>query len=366
MENKNENGVMIDSRTIDMSVRILLIVVLFAWCGMIIFPFVMPLLWGIILAITLHPLYKRLNNFLKGKMSLASIITTGIMLLILIIPAVWLIASVVESASQFIASLRENTLVIPPPKASVADWPVVGKPIYNAWLSVTTNVGAAIEQYSDQLIKVGEKFLGAFKSVASSFLMLIISIIISGILLAGSEKTGRSISGFASRLGGEKGEEFIDLIVLTIRNVAKGILGVAFIQFLLLGTVFIIAKIPFAGLWALFVLLFSIIQLPAFIVTVPVIIYLYTAREPLPATLWSVLIILAGLSDNFLKPWLMGMGAPVPMLVIFLGAIGGMIMSGFIGLFTGAIILSLGYKLVTIWLGEGKQQNSEINQTPEK
>jgi predicted PurR-regulated permease PerM len=66
-----------------------------------------------------------------------------------------------------------------------------------------------------------------------------------------------------------------------------------------------------------------------------------------------VLIILAGLSDNFLKPWLMGMGAPVPMLVIFLGAIGGMIMSGFIGLFTGAIILSLGYKLVTIWLGEG-------------
>jgi predicted PurR-regulated permease PerM len=360
MENNNENGIMVGNRTIDMSVRILLIILLFVWCGMIILPFIMPLLWGMILAITLHPLYKRLHKLLKGKKGLASIITTSIMLLILIIPAVWLIASVVDSASQFINSLRENTLVIPPPKASVADWPVIGKPVYNAWLMVTTNLGAAIEQYSDQLIKVGDKFLGAFKSVASSFMMLIISIIISGILLAGSEKSGKSISYFALRIGGKKGEEFIELIVLTIRNVAKGILGVAFIQFILLGAVFIIAKIPFAGLWALFVLLFAITQLPAALVTIPVIIYLYSAREPLPATLWSVLIVLAGLSDNVLKPWLMGMGAPVPMLVIFLGAIGGMIMSGFIGLFTGAIILSLGYKLVTIWIaGETQEQKTE-------
>ena len=352
MDNKEENDLMVGSKTIDISVRILLILILFAWCGMIIFPFIMPLLWGVILAIALHPLYMRLLKLLKGRRSLASIITTGIMLLILIIPSVWLIASVVESSSQFITSLRENTLVISPPKASVADWPVIGKPVYNAWLMVTSNLGDAINQYSDQLIKLGDKILGVFKSVASSFLMLIVSIIISGILLASSEKSEKTISDFASRIGGKRGEEFIDLIVLTIRNVAKGILGVAFIQFILLGAVFIIAKIPFAGLWALVVLLFGITQLPAVIVTIPVIIYLYSVREPLPATLWSVLIILAGLSDNLLKPWLMGIGAPVPMLVIFLGAIGGLIMSGFIGLFTGAIILSLGYKLITIWLGE--------------
>jgi predicted PurR-regulated permease PerM len=56
--------------------------------------------------------------------------------------------------------------------------------------------------------------------------------------------------------------------------------------------------------------------------------------------------------DNVLKPSLMGKGAPVPMLVIFLGAIGGMIMSGFLGLFTGAIVLSLGYKMAGIWMQE--------------
>ncbi len=175
--------------------------------------------------------------------------------------------------------------------------------------------------------------------------MMILSIVISGIMLANTEKSEKSSVNFASRLMGSEGNEIISMIVLTIRNVAKGILGVAFIQFVLMGTAFILAHIPFAGLWALLVLLFAIVQLPVGIIAIPVIIYLYSAREPLPATLWSVIILLLGLLDNVLKPWLMGKGAPVPMLVIFIGAIGGMIMSGFIGLFTGAIILSLGYKL---------------------
>ena len=347
-----ENKLYDENKNIDLVIRILFIVILFAWCGMIILPFVMPVLWGVILAITLYPLYKRLLTLMGERRALSGIITSGLLLVVLIVPLIFLIATIVEGAGQFIASIRDHTLIIPPPKPGVADWPVIGKPIYNAWLAVAENLGSAISQYSDQIIKFGEKFLGGISNVASSFFMFILSIIISGILLYGSEKSEKITRGLALRLGGEKGEEFVDLVILTIRNVAKGILGVAFIQFILLGTAFILAKIPFAGLWALFVLLLSIVQLPSALVGIPVIIYLYTTREPLPATLWSVLIVVLSLTDNFIKPYLMGKGAPVPMLVIFLGAIGGMIMSGFIGLFTGAIILSLGYKLATSWLEE--------------
>ena len=354
----NEHGFLHENRSIDLSIRILIIVALFAWCIMIILPFVMPVLWGVILAITLYPLFQKLNVLFRGRRVLASAITTGILLLLLIIPSVWLISTVVESAIQFINSLREGTLIIPPPKPSVADWPLIGEPVYNAWLSVTTNLEATILKYSDQIIKYGEKFLGALTNFTSGVLMMLLSIIISGVLLASSGKSEKYAMSFASRIGGSRGEEFINLIVMTIRNVAKGILGVAFMQFILLGATFIIAKIPFAGLWAIIVLLLAMVQLPAGIVGIPVIIYLYTTREPFPATLWAVVIILFSLSDNFIKPWLMGMGAPVPMLVIFLGAIGGMLMSGFIGLFTGAIILSLGYKLATIWMEGGIEEKS--------
>jgi len=345
-----------EQRTIDTVIKLTLIALLLAWCAMILLPFVMPVLWGIILAVTLFPLYTRLQKLVKGKKGLSATLITLILLALLIVPSVWLISSIVGNARELITSVREHTLVMPPPKAEVADWPIVGKPIYAAWQMLSTNIETAIQTYRDKLLVVGDKFLGIIKSVGSSFFILIISVIISGILLTGSEKSETSAKNFANRLAGKTGDEFIKMIIITIRNVAKGILGVAFIQFVLMGGALILAKVPFAGLWALAALLFAIVQAPVGIVAIPIVIYLYSAREPVPATLWSILIILIALCDNFIKPYLMGKGAPVPTLVIFLGAIGGMIMSGFIGLFTGAIILSLGYKLATMWLGGGQKE----------
>ena len=137
-----------------------------------------------------------------------------------------------------------------------------------------------------------------------------------------------------------------------VKNVAKGILGVAFFQFLTAGTVFMLAHVPLAGIWALAVLIFAILQLPSIIPILPVIIYLFSANELMPAILWTIALLLIGLSDNVLKPLLMGKGSTVPMLVIFLGAIGGFIFSGLIGLFTGAIVLSVGYNLMVHWMGK--------------
>jgi predicted PurR-regulated permease PerM len=349
-----------EKKIIDRSIRLLLLIVLLAWCVMIILPFVIPVLWGIILAITIFPIYKKLLKPLKGKKVLAGVIIAGILLVLLIVPSVWLISRIVDGTGLFINALHENTLKIPPPKPSVADWPLIGDRLYNGWLLLTTNLEAAILKYSDQIIKYSDKFLGVIGNFASSVLMMMLSIIIAGIFLVGHERSEKSTLGFASRIGGKQAEEFVTLIIITIRNVAKGILGVAFIQFVLMGVALVIAKVPFAGLWALAVLLLAMVQMPAIIVVIPVAIYLFSTREPLPAALWTLVLVLVGMSDNVLKPWLMGKGAPVPMLVIFLGAVGGMIMSGFIGLFTGAIILSLGYKLVMIWFrGDVQDQQTE-------
>ncbi len=347
------NNLSSERRSIDLTIKLLLILLLLVWCTMIILPFVIPVLWGIILAITLHPLYHKLLNLFKGRKGLAGTILTVILLLLLIVPFVLLVSSVVGSAKEFVTSLRDHTLVIPPPKPQVADWPIIGDPVYNTWQMLTTNMEAAVTQYREQILSVGDKFLSTVKSVTSNFLMMVLSVIISGIMLVNSDESQKSSTGIASRLSGGSGEEFVSLIVLTIRNVAKGILGVAFIQFVLIGACLILAKVPLAGLWAIVVFLFAMVQLPVGIVAIPIVIYLYSANDPLPATIWSILILLFAVSDAVLKPILMGKGAPVPMLVIFLGAIGGMIMSGFIGLFTGAIVLSIGYKLAGRWMNAG-------------
>ena len=110
------------------------------------------------------------------------------------------------------------------------------------------------------------------------------------------------------------------------------------------------AGVPGAGLWAFLCLFLAIIQIGIAPVAIPVIIYMFYSASTLTAGLLMVWLVLVMLSDNFLKPILLGRGAPVPMLVIFLGSIGGFISMGFIGLFVGAVILSLGFKLFQAWL----------------
>ena len=149
---------------------------------------------------------------------------------------------------------------------------------------------------------------------------------------------------------GDKGEEFSKVSEQTVRNVAAGVIGVAIIQSTLIGAGMLLMDLPLAGVWIVITLIFAIAQIPLLLVTIPVIIWLFAVKEPFPAILWTLYLIVVGASDNYLKPFLMGKGASVPMLVIFLGAIGGFMAFGFLGLFLGAIILSLGYKLYLTWL----------------
>jgi predicted PurR-regulated permease PerM len=162
--------------------------------------------------------------------------------------------------------------------------------------------------------------------------------------------TGESIRKFFRKLAGERGDEFADMTLKTVASVVKGILGVALILALLNGLIFMLAGVPYAGIWTLFAFVLAVLQIPLIFITLPIIVYLFAEKELMTAILWAVLIFVAGLSDNVLKPILLGKGAPVPMLVIFIGVIGGFLLSGFIGLFTGAIVMSIGYSLFVSWI----------------
>jgi predicted PurR-regulated permease PerM len=361
MKNLPDSNLSSEKKTIDMSIKLLLILLLVAWSIMIIIPFLTPMLWGGILAITIFPLYTGLLKLVKGKKGLASTIITILLLAVLLVPSVFLISSVINEAKELRTALTDNTLVVPPPNPKVAEWPLIGQKLHDAWSDLSTNLEAAVVTYREQILQIGQKLLSSMKSVFSNILMFCLSIIISGIFLAYSEASKKSTSLFATRLFGSMSDEYTNAVVQTVRNVSKGILGVAFIQFVLMGICFVLAGVPFAGLWAILVFLLALIQLPAAFVAIPVVIYIYSVKEPFPATLWAVLILIAGLSDNVLKPLLMGKGAPVPMLVIFLGAIGGFILSGFIGLFTGSVVLSLCYKLFGLWVVDTGDQQTGTN-----
>jgi predicted PurR-regulated permease PerM len=341
----------VETPLIDTILKIVVLFLLIAWCIGIILPFIQPVIGGAIIAIALYPFFERVKRWLGNRNTLAGVLLTLLLLVILLLPTIWLIKSLVESLfTQF----RNQTLMIPPPDPSVAGWPLIGKPVSKIWLLASHNLESVIITYKEPLSKLGMKILGGLGGLGASLIFLFLSLIIAGVFLIKADLLADFVRKLIHRLAGEKRDEIIHIAGVSIRNVAKGILGVAFFQFIAAGTVFMLAKVPFPGLWALAVLVFAILQLPTVIVILPVIIYLFSVKELLSAILWAAALVAIGASDNVLKPLLMGKGSPVPMLVIFIGAIGGFILSSFTGLFTGAIVLSVCYNLIVTWIGEGQ------------
>ena len=342
------------STSIEVTIRLIILFILIAWCISILVPFTSIVLWAIIIAISIEPLYNGLLDKV-GKPSRASAILVVIFLIIIIIPSYFAVNALIVNMKEVSHSFQEGSFKVPPPTDQVADWPLIGERVYAAWSAASSNLENFLSTYSEQVAKFGKWLMAKAVSVGAAVLQIIVAFIIAGVLLA-TRGTSDFSRKFFRKLVGKRGDEFADLCDKTIKNVTKGILGVAVIQSFLLGLLFLLAGVPYAAIWAVLVLFLGIIQLPPTLVSIPIIIYLYSAISPTMATVWAVLIILASLSDNILKPILLGKGAPVPMLVIFLGAIGGFILSGFIGLFTGAIVLSIGYQLFISWIDSTEEE----------
>jgi predicted PurR-regulated permease PerM len=183
--------------------------------------------------------------------------------------------------------------------------------------------------------------------------------VVAGVLLANASGCVTVSRSLANRLFGDRGPEFEELAGSTIRSVTNGILGVAVIQTTCAGLGFVVAGLPGAGLWTLVFLFAAVLQLGGPVVILPVI-YMFAIASTTKAILFLIWCLFVALMDNVLKPLLLGRGVAVPIAVVFLGAIGGFIAVGIIGLFLGAIVLSVGYKLFLAWLGGPVQAKEGI------
>jgi predicted PurR-regulated permease PerM len=183
--------------------------------------------------------------------------------------------------------------------------------------------------------------------------MFVGALIVAGIMMAYGKGGSDAMYAIFSRLAGpEQGPKVHTLATMTTRSVAAGVLGVALIQAILVGLGMVLAGVPAAGLLAGVVLLLAIMQLPVVLVTVPVIVWLWNSGDAgtVMNIVWTLYLFFAGLADNVLKPMLLGRGVDAPMPVILIGALGGMISTGFIGLFVGAVVLAVGYQIFMQWV----------------
>lgn len=340
------------------AIQLLALAILLVWSFNILEPFIIPIIWGAVFASSFFPIHEKLTQRFHWKNGLSATFISLVAILILIVPAVFFMLAGAGEIKELAQSIRDHSLEIPSPNEKVKTWPLVGERLFAFWTEASTNLTLTLQEHQDQLKPVLLKLIALLRNTAKGVLLLTISIIISGVMLAYEKEESDFARKFFVKLAGKKGEEMAGVAKQTVQNVVKGILGVAAIQTTFVGIGLVVAGIPFAGLWIILSLILAIVQIGILPISIGVIIYIWTTGDTVTATILTIWMLVVGLMDNVLKPILLGKGASVPMLVVFLGAIGGFIYSGFIGLFTGAIVLTLAYKLADEWLNSPNRYNS--------
>lgn len=334
-------------------IRVGLIFFLVVMCARVFAPFANLVIWGVILAVALEPLHGKLAARMGGRQGLAATVLVLAGLLLLGVPTVMLGSSFASHLQDIYATVQDGTLRIPPPAPGVADWPIVGTRIHAAWNSAATNLPGFVSENQAQVKELSRRGLAAAASTAGAIVLFLGAMVIAAIMMAYAESGDRAIRRIFVRLTDlVRGPRLQKLTTATVRSVAVGVIGVAFIQAILLGIGFLLAGIPAAGVLALVVMFIGILQIPALLVSLPAVAYLWLVGDGSTTgnVIFTIYLLVAGMADNVLKPLLLGRGVDVPMLVILIGALGGMVAGGIIGMFIGGVLLAVSYQLFMDWV----------------
>jgi predicted PurR-regulated permease PerM len=337
-----------------LAVRLGLLAFLLYWSFILVRPFVPILAWSAVIAVALYPAFDWLSSHLGGRPRLAATIITASCLAIIIGPVTWLGVGLIDSLMEISEQFGNGRLVVPSPPAGLGDWPIVGDALHDLWSKASNNFEAAFQQLAPYLKPVAAYLLVFAGGLGLGALKFLLSVILAGFLFPSGPRLVAAGRGFLSHVIAQRSEDFLALAGATIRSISQGVIGIAIVQALVIGLGLKLAGVPHASVLSFAVLILAILQIGSLVVLLPVVIWIWSAKDFAVALPITIFLVLAGISDNVLKPLLMGRGLTTPMPVIFIGLIGGTLAHGIVGLFVGPIILAVAWQLMMAWIREDK------------
>ena len=346
----------------DTIIRLAFLALLASWSFVLVRPFIALMIWSSVIAIVLFPAFQWLSRRLGNRRTLAAILLTVVGIAIILGPVSLIISAIVNSLHALAEHIENQSFQVPPPPSGISSIPLVGGTIDGIWQQASSNLLVVLEEYSNQLQAITTSLLSLAGSAGLGILQFLLSMVIASALMLNATDLTNGMHRFLVRLAPNRSEQFIALGVGTIRNVTRGVIGIALFQTFLISIGLIFADIPFAGILILLCLIFSIVQIGPGLVVLPTVVYAWMTMGTFSAIIFTVWMLASGASDNFLKPMLMARGLPVPMLVIFIGVIGGTLAHGIIGLFVGPVVLAMSYELLGAWVNGNPQPSTVASQ----
>lgn len=342
-------------KSLDIAIRLAVIAFIVYGSFRIFSPFLVTVVWAIVIAITAHPLFNWIRRRVGGRARLACAIFILLTLTVVAVPTLLLSNSLLDATLGIVKKAQAGSLAIPPPTEKVKDWPIIGERVHAVWQGASVDLEGTVAKLHPQMRRLGETIVSGVSDIGKALLQTLLALVIAPIMMMKADAASTTARAVMRRLAGDPGPPMIDMAVGTVRSVVKGVVLVAVVQGLLAAIGLVVAGVPGVGLWSLLVMVLGVMQLPSLLVMVPAAAWVFAHNDSMGiAIFFAAWTLLVSSSDNVLKPLLLGRGVPIPMLIILIGAIGGMLRSGLIGLFIGPVVLAVFHQLFMAWVHEAE------------
>jgi len=333
-------------------------------CLLIVWPFATALLWAAVLSYATWPLYQRLLALLRGRRALAAFLLSAAMVLAVLLPIGIVGLTLGENVRELATATRRwLDEGLPAAPQWLGKVPLVGQTAAERWNGLAGDGAALVERAKTLIEPAATLLLTAGLKLGIGVFQLALSIVLTFFALRHGTELAQTLNEGLRRIAGERGTHLLAVAGNTVRGVVYGILGTAMVQALMAGVGFIIAGVPGAGVLAVLVFFLSVVPFGPPLITMPAALWLFHQGS----TGWGVFMLIWGLGvstiDNFVKPWLISQGSNMPFMLILFGVLGGALAFGFIGVFIGPTLLSVGYRVLQEWSAAGRVTNEGQKET---
>ena len=315
-------------------------------------PFLAAAIWAMTIVVVTWPLLLRLQRRLWNSRALAITAMMVVLVLLLAVPLLLAVGTLISNADEIAEQVRSLFgYRIPPPPGWLVGLPMVGDRIAKTWIELeVAGLDGIWSRFLPYAGSVTTWFVVEAGSLGFLAVQFLLTLVLAAFMYAHGENGARAAVRLGRRLGGRNGEDLVHLAGLAIRGVALGVGLTAAIQAILGGLGLAAAGVPFAGLLTVVCFLLCITQIGMLVVLLPAVGWVYWTGHPTWGTVLLVWSLIASLMDTVLRPMLVRRTADLPMLLIFVGVIGGLVAFGAIGIFVGPVVLAVAYTLLLTWM----------------
>ncbi|MGG5808231.1 AI-2E family transporter [Falsiroseomonas sp. CW058] len=324
-------------------------------CFLVLRPFISALLWAVILVFTTWPAFRMLRERTGLGPAAAALVMVTLEFLLIGLPILF----AAPTSREDVEGLRdgfERLLVggLPGVTGFLTGLPFVGAYVgewLQGWDATFTGLFDTIRPYAGT---IAQNALALLVAVLSGLAELLLAIFLAFFFYRDGPAMAAKAEAVMERLAGPPARRLMQLTGDVTRGVVYGLLGTAVVQGAMTTIGFWIAGVPQPVLLGVVAGVISILPVGAPLVWIPAAIWLFTQGE----TGWGIFMVLYGALgissvDNFIRPWMISRGADLPLLLTLLGAIGGVLAFGFLGLFLGPVLLAVGFTLLKDWAAAG-------------